>query len=51
MKPVEVDAGERESLTSSEREELTTLRQEHHCQCEDVAVLKRATALFAKETR
>ena len=47
----EVDAGERVGLTSSEREELTALRRENTRLRQDVEVLKRATAFFAKETR
>ncbi|MEU5346160.1 transposase [Streptomyces sp. NPDC020766] len=43
-----VDAGERDRLTSSEREELAALRQENRRLREDVEVLKRATAFFAK---
>ncbi|MCL7382435.1 IS3 family transposase [Streptomyces sp. 35G-GA-8] len=44
----EVDAGERDGLTSGEREELATLRRENRPLREDVEVLKRATAFFAK---
>ncbi|MBT2368894.1 transposase [Streptomyces sp. ISL-10] len=47
----EVDAGERDGLTSSEREELAALRRENRRLREDVEILKRATAFFAKETR
>jgi len=47
----EVDAGERVGLTSSEREELAALRRENTRLRQDVEVLKRATAFFAKETR
>lgn len=47
----ETDAGERGGLASSEREELAALRQENRRLREDVEVLKRATAFFAKETR
>jgi transposase len=47
----EVDAGERDGLTSSEREELAALRRENRRLREDVDILKRATAFFAKETR
>lgn len=51
VKQAEVDAGERDGLASSEREELAALRRENHRLREDVDVLKRATAFFAKETR
>jgi len=47
----EVDAGERDGLTSQELEELRQLRRENRQLREDVEVLKRATAFFAKETR
>ncbi|MFI5794547.1 transposase [Streptomyces sp. NPDC051677] len=46
----EVDAGERDGLTS-EREELAALRRENRRLREDVEILKRATAFFVKETR
>jgi transposase len=38
-------------LTSSERRELADLRAENRRLREDVEILKRATAFFAKETR
>ena len=47
----EIDAGERDGLTSGEREELAALRRENRRLREDVDILKRATAFFAKETR
>ena len=47
----EVDAGERDGLTSGEREELAALRRENQRLRQDVEVLKRATAFFVKETR
>jgi len=47
----EIDAGERAGLTSEEREELFRLRRENKRWQADVELLKRATALFAKETR
>ena len=47
----EIDAGERPGLTTEERAELTRLRRENRSLREDVEILKRATAFFAKETR
>ena len=38
-------------LTSAERRELAALRRENRLLREDLGVLKRATAFFAKETR
>ena len=51
VEQAEIDAGQREGLTSDEREEMTRLRRENRSLREDVEVLKRATAFFAKETR
>jgi transposase len=52
VKQAERDAGVRgDGLTSSEREELAALRRENRRLREDVDILKRATAFFAKETR
>jgi transposase len=51
VKQAEVDAGERDGLSSAERKELAELRRENRQLREDVAILKRATAFFAKETR
>ena len=47
------DAGTRSDggLTSAERTELSELRRENRRLREDVDILKRATAFFAKETR
>ena len=47
----EVDAGQREGLTTSEREELAHLRREIRIVREERDILKRATAFFARETR
>ncbi|WP_207926314.1 transposase [Actinocrispum wychmicini] len=41
----------REALTLAEKTELTALRQENARLKQDVEILKRATAFFAKETR
>ncbi|PRX52014.1 transposase [Nonomuraea fuscirosea] len=51
VRQAEVDAGRREGLTSSEREELAALRRETRRLREYVDVLKRATVFFAKENR
>jgi transposase len=48
----DLDTGVRtDGLTSAEREELTRLRRENQRLAEDVEILKRDTAFFAKETR
>jgi len=47
----EIDNGERDGLTTEERQELTKLRRENRRLQDDVEILKRATAFFAKETR
>jgi transposase len=53
VKQAERDAGTRDDggLTSEERKELAQLRRENRRLKEDVEILKRATAFFAKETR
>ena len=47
------DEGTRQDggLTSADRKELAELRRENRRLREDVEILKRATAFFAKETR
>jgi transposase len=52
VKQAELDDGIRsDGLTTAEREELAALRRENRRLAEDVEILKRATAFFAKETR
>jgi transposase len=52
VKQAERDAGTGDGgLTSDERQELSELRRENRRLREDVDILKRATAFFAKETR
>ncbi len=51
-KQAELDAGSRhDGLTSDQLDELSQLRRENRRLREDVDILKRATAFFAKETR
>lgn len=52
VRQAELDDGTRtDGLSSDEREELAQLRRENRRLREDVEILKRATAFFAKETR
>jgi transposase len=53
VKQAQRDAGSRHDggLTTAERRELAELRRENRRLREDVEILKRATAFFAKETR
>jgi transposase len=53
VRQAERDAGSRQDggLTSAEQQELARLRRENRQLREDVEILKRATAFFAKETR
>ena len=53
VKQAERDTGTRDDggLASAERKELAQLRRENRRLREDVEILKRATAFFARETR
>ena len=51
VRQADVDAGRRDGLSTQEREELAQLRRENRRLREDLEILKRATAFFAKETR
>jgi transposase len=51
VKQADIDDGQQPGLASAERDELGQLRRENRRLREDVEILRRATAFFAKETR
>ncbi len=49
VKQAQIDQGEREALTTEEREELRKLRKENKVLRQEREILRKAAAFFAKE--
>ncbi len=50
VKQSEIDSGERQGLTTDEREELVRLRRENRILQQEREILKKAAAFFARES-